>query len=445
LAGRSAARFIAVRGRAGVGKSTIAANLAIALAGLRSRVVVIDLDLRRPTLHELFGVATPVHGLKALLNEQIDTMEQALTPTTVRNLFLVSAEGTAPRAQPANPEQQHRLLEQIWDLDADVVIADIGTDPGDDLVDLFALGALRLVVSAPDPRSLRQTYNLFKEQVVREIEHVAGGTAEGTLLVAALAHPHPRKMAELLSHTRAKPNMRAVLEQALDAFGGRIVGNRARNSDESDLMHAASRLIADYLGVAIPVLGVVEASHPITASRASGRPLLLGSGIDRNVRLFHSMAEQLLMDDTDAEAQRCVSHPTAPAGLTNCASTQGSIAVDADGPPLPAPLGSYMRRHPRHPVDWHALFRSDSGRQTAVRVFEISLVGASIETLPGLDVGDHGRLVFTQISGQPDVQVTVMDARRPLGRAGLRFDSSQDVCSRLVQLATQVGSAGSRR
>ena len=39
LAGRPGARFIAVRGRAGVGKSTVAANLAIALAGLRSRVV----------------------------------------------------------------------------------------------------------------------------------------------------------------------------------------------------------------------------------------------------------------------------------------------------------------------------------------------------------------------------------------------------------------------
>jgi len=43
LCGRPGARFIAVRGRAGAGTSSVAANLAIAMAGLRSRVVLLDL------------------------------------------------------------------------------------------------------------------------------------------------------------------------------------------------------------------------------------------------------------------------------------------------------------------------------------------------------------------------------------------------------------------
>jgi hypothetical protein len=95
----------------------------------------------------------------------------------------------------------------------------------------------------------------------------------------------------------------------------------------------------------------------------------------------------------------------------------------------------YMRRHPRHPVDWHAQFRSVSGREAPVRVFEVSCTGASIEAMPGLDVGDHGRLIFSQLAGQPEVGVTVMDARRPLGRAGLRFEGDASVCERLAALA----------
>jgi MinD-like ATPase involved in chromosome partitioning or flagellar assembly len=445
LGGRPGARFIAVRGRSGVGKSTIAANLAIALASLRSRVVLIDLDLHRPTQHELFGIATPVRGLMALLNEQIDTVEQALTPTVVRNLFLVSAAGAAASEQGANTEQQHRLLEQIWELDADVVVADIGTDPGNDLVDLFALGALRVVVSGPDPRSIQCCYNLFKEQVVREIEHVAGGTAEGEFLIAALAKPTPRPMAELLAHVGTKPNLRAALEQALAAFGGRVVGNGVRGSDEADRIHATSRLIADYLGITVPVLGIVEASAQLGTGRVPGRPLLSGAGIDRNVRRFHTMAEQLLMDDLETEAPRCVAGPgpVAARDISLPIASGGAVAGagvtpacgDADDAPLPAPLGAYMRRHPRHPVDWHAQFRSDSGRDIPVRVFEVSRTGASIEAMPGLDVGDQGRLIFSQIAGQPEVGVTVMDARRPLGRAGLRFDGADDVCERLTALA----------
>jgi hypothetical protein len=55
-----------------------------------------------------------------------------------------------------------------------------------------------------------------------------------------------------------------------------------------------------------------------------------------------------------------------------------------------------------------------------------------------LDVGDHGQLVFVQIANQPQVAATVLDARRPLGRAGLRYDDSQvsdTVCARLAALA----------
>src|ERR1043165_8043851 len=41
---------------AGEGKSTTAANLAIALAEGGRRVIVVDADLRRPSLHTLFGL-----------------------------------------------------------------------------------------------------------------------------------------------------------------------------------------------------------------------------------------------------------------------------------------------------------------------------------------------------------------------------------------------------
>jgi flagellar biosynthesis protein FlhG len=477
LAGRPGARFIAVRGRSGVGKSTVAANLAIALAGLRSRVVLIDLDLLHPTQHELFGIAAPVPGLKALLDEQIETIEQALTPTAMRNLYLVSAEGATPETRTANVEQQHRLLGQIWELDADVVIADVGTNPADDFVDMFELGAMRLVVSAPDPRSIRRAYNFFKDQVLREVEHVAGGTPEGALLLGALERENPRPMSALLEILDTKPNVRYAMEQALQAFGGRLVGNRVRNADEADLMHAASRLASDFLGISAPVLGVLESSMLVGNTRVSGKPLLLGAGIDRNVRLFHAMAEQLLMDGTDAEAPRCVARPAgSPVRIeitpSPLAPRDDAAARDdedsprlaerarlaADGDPLPASLGSYLRRHPRFPVDWMATFHVETGpapftpasdgetgappptaeRETPVRIFEVSQSGASIEALPGLLVGDRGTLVLHQIAGQPRLQVTVMDARRPLGRAGLRFEGSEELCARLALLASGI-------
>jgi len=434
LGTRHGARFIAVTGAPGVGKSTMAANLAIALAGLRARVVLIDLDLRRPTLHKLFGINTPVSGLRALLEAQIETMERALTPTTVRNLFLVSAEGARPPELPAQPEQQHRLLEQVWDLDADIVIADVPASADDELVDLFAVGALRVVVASPDNRSIRSAYSYFRSEVIRELDHVAGGTAEAAALVAQLTQPTPRAMRDILDTLDGSPDLRNVIRLALDSFGGRLIGNRIHGPTQADLLHAASRLLADYLGVSVPLLGVMSASE--TAGAAT--PLLMGNGIDRNVRAVHAMAELLMIDINELEAPHCVpgARPTVPSPRCCIPGRPGNEGTGTgDEPALPVPLGTYMRRFPRYPVDWHARYLSDAGRELDVRVLDVSQGGVSIQVIPNFDLGDHGLLTFTQLPGQPQLTVTIVDARRPMGRAGVRFDGPRAVAHRVSQLA----------
>lgn len=435
-------RVLAVCGPPGVGKSTVAANLAIALAGLRSRVVLVDLDLRRPTQHRIFGVVSPVAGLQALLEDDVDTMEQALTPTAVRNLFLVTADGLRP-PEPPSREQQLHVLQQIWELDADVIIADVASSDDAPAFDLLALGAHRIVVSLSDARAIGGVYAFLRGQVSREIERATKGDAGADPLVVAalLAKLNSRAapcMRELLDAFRTQPDLQARVTRALVPLGGWLIGNRARGPDEADLMHAASRLFADYLGVVTPVLGIVAASDHLAATFGSGRPLLLGTGIDRNVRVFHSMAEQLLVESalplgtgtvlTSASASQSWSEAAVPPGEHGDA-----------GSPLPIPLGAYMRRFPRHAVDWHARYVSHGGRDVDVRVLEISEGGASIEAIPSFDLGPNGRLTFTQIEGQPTLNVTVMDARRPTGRAGVRFDDGAEIATRLAAIAGVAG------
>ena len=50
------------------GKSTIAANLALTLALEGKRVVLVDADLRRPSLHKLFGIRPPLGLTTALVD-----------------------------------------------------------------------------------------------------------------------------------------------------------------------------------------------------------------------------------------------------------------------------------------------------------------------------------------------------------------------------------------
>ena len=64
--GDKAQMFVVTSAGPGEGKSTTAANLAIAMAGVGKRVLLVDADLRRPSLHQMFGLGR-VHGLSHVL------------------------------------------------------------------------------------------------------------------------------------------------------------------------------------------------------------------------------------------------------------------------------------------------------------------------------------------------------------------------------------------
>jgi polysaccharide biosynthesis transport protein len=77
----------------GDGKTTTAANIALAFAQSGHRVLLVDADLRRPTVHKLFA-APQERGLSELIAGEI-TFAEAVRPTTVSSLSLITA-GSAP-------------------------------------------------------------------------------------------------------------------------------------------------------------------------------------------------------------------------------------------------------------------------------------------------------------------------------------------------------------
>ncbi|HEX4405877.1 MAG TPA: PilZ domain-containing protein [Polyangia bacterium] len=394
LGKRRVARVIAVGAAGpGVGKSVVASNLAVAIAGLGPHVVLVDLDLGAARQQSLFGIKRALPGVQAWLERKIETLEASLTSTGIRNLHLVT--GAAPATARALPAQQKReLMEQLAHLDGDVVVVDVGTDNRDDLLDYFSTGALRVLVSGPEQGAIETSFAFLKGASLRA-ESLYGDGAR-----AALAR-----------------------------FRGRLVGNNTKTPEEAESFHAFSRLVRDHLGIPLPVLGCLRGSDRIAQSVVAQRPLLARRGLDENVRAFHSMAEALMMEGVVSD-DACELSTDAP--------------VDVAQERLPVDLRTYLRQYSRYPVDWAAALEID-GRHTDVRVLDVSFTGAAIEVFTDLRAGDRGRLRFEQLQGQPELEVVVKNVVPSVRRIGVSFEEPGEVSSRLVAAASALAAATQRR
>lgn len=128
------------------GKSTSAANIAIALAQNGSSVLLMDADMRKPVQHRFFKTKNS-QGLSTLIIQK-SSIERSIKSTGVKNLYLIPAGPIPPNPSEllASP-QFAKLLDQLSQ-NYDYVIVD--TPPINEVSDTMSLsnciGGLLLVV-----------------------------------------------------------------------------------------------------------------------------------------------------------------------------------------------------------------------------------------------------------------------------------------------------------
>lgn len=104
------------------GKSTTLANLAVTIAQAEQRVILVDCDLRRPSVHTLFGVPNE-QGLTTAILAQVEG-PLPLQATSVPGLSLLTSGPLPPR--PADLLGSRRMEQLIARLrnEADMVLFD---------------------------------------------------------------------------------------------------------------------------------------------------------------------------------------------------------------------------------------------------------------------------------------------------------------------------------
>lgn len=107
----------------GEGKSTTSANFAVVMAQNGARVLVIDADLRRPTLHARYGVSNGIGLSNLILGENVgDPFQHPIAE--LDNLSFLSAGKKVPLPAEALGSSKFYSLLQQWEKEFDYVIID---------------------------------------------------------------------------------------------------------------------------------------------------------------------------------------------------------------------------------------------------------------------------------------------------------------------------------
>lgn len=159
---RKTARVLAVTsGKGGVGKSNVAANLAICLSAAGKKVVLLDADLGLANLDVLLPInarANLAHVISGKKRIQ-DVMQTG--PAQIQ--VICGASGISKMAD-LNEFQRQRLIQEMAYLEhlADVIIVDTGAGISPNVLSFCNAADHNLVVTTTEPTSITDAYAMIK-------------------------------------------------------------------------------------------------------------------------------------------------------------------------------------------------------------------------------------------------------------------------------------------
>lgn len=285
-------------GKGGIGKSLIAANLAVELARRGERVVLLDADLGGANLHTCLGIDLPRRTLSDFIERRVERIEDVVAPTGIPNLGLVS--GAADHVDAASPKyaQKMRLLRHIQALDVDRAILDLGAGTHANVLDFFLVSDHGLLVLVPEPTAVENVYRFVKAAFWRRVRSVVSVHGFEEELRAVMGDGIFRAPIEILEALSARcPEAGTILSRQLQTFRPRLIVNQARTPQDGEVGTAVVAAWRKFFGLHMDYLGAIPHDPDLWRTARARRPLLAQTPASPPARALAAIADRLVQLD----------------------------------------------------------------------------------------------------------------------------------------------------
>lgn len=265
-------------GKGGVGKTFLAANLAVALTRVGQRVLAVDADLEGANLHTCLGTPAPQSGLADFVAQREEDLGKLVVDTPIPNLQLLA--GTHANLASAQPDHTRRvrLMRSLRSQPVDFVLIDLGAGNHASVLDYFLVADHGVVVVAPEPTSVENSYTFLRAAFYRRLRLAMVGHGVRELVTEAMDQKNERGIRTPLDLLREIERMDSGegvrFVRTMREFRPLIVLNEVRTAEDIKLGFSIVSVCRKYFGIEAEYMGYINHDDAARRSVVARKPLV---------------------------------------------------------------------------------------------------------------------------------------------------------------------------
>jgi len=302
-------------GKGGVGKSLVAANLAVSFAKMGQRVIVADLDLGASNLHLVLGHQAPKTGLGTFLNDTRSDFSKIIVDTNIPNLRFIPGDTEIPGLANIKTTQRNVLFKRLLSLNtqADILLIDLGAGTHQSILDFFLLSGQGIVVTSPAVTAVLNAYVFLKNAVFRLMYTIFTKDTKAYSYLEQIrkegSGPQKLYIPKVLPEIkRIDPASYEKFTERLALLRPRLITNMIEEPKDVEVAVKIKRSCEEYLDLKIEHLGVIYRDTLQDTALSSRLPItlykpqsILAQGIVRIADKILCMEEGFTLNEKDID------------------------------------------------------------------------------------------------------------------------------------------------
>ena len=276
-----AGKIIAIAsGKGGVGKTALTASLAIELANINHKVIIVDADFGGPDLHEWMGISRPPVTLNAYFQNSHVDLSQLLVDTNHKNIKMIC--GQVGSLESSNPKFFKRLkfIRQLRELPCDYVLIDQSPGVSYGTVDIFLACDDGIIVTLPEATSFMDAFHFIRSALLRKLKKSLAFSEYALSQLEEFENWDWRKYEQpmkqiLVRVDRHDPRAGTIFKGVVQKFRPNLIMNMVLDSAEPKEAKYFQEKISNLLMVETKFLGFIDYNKNFRKTVKQARPFIL--------------------------------------------------------------------------------------------------------------------------------------------------------------------------